>query len=151
MSVDSQRLIEFFNMFNHLWSAPLQITLGLVLLWQQLGIATLAGMLIMLILIPFNAYITTKMRFVQMLIMKEKDKRVKLMNEILNGIKVLKLYAWENSFRDRVMAYREKEVKSLNKMAYLNAGMNFTFSVAPFFVSNHFLSQNISQNLLFKY
>jgi ABC-type multidrug transport system fused ATPase/permease subunit len=151
MSVDSQRLIEFFNTFNNLWAAPLQITLGLVLLWQQLGIATLAGMLTMLILIPFNAYITTKMRFVQILIMKEKDKRVKLMNEILNGIKVLKLYAWENSFRDQVMAYRDKETKSLNTMAYLNAAMVFTFSTAPFFVSNHLLSQKLSQNLQFKY
>jgi len=74
------------------------------------------------------------MRFVQMLIMKEKDKRVKLMNEILNGIKVLKLYAWENSFRDQVMGYRDKETKSLKTMAYLNAGMVFTFSTAPFFV-----------------
>jgi len=56
------------------------------------------------------------------------------MNEILNGIKVLKLYAWENSFRDQVMGYREKEVKYLNKTAYLSGAMIFTFTSAPFFV-----------------
>ena len=33
--------------------------------------------------------------------MKDKDKRVKLMDEILNGIKVLKLYAWEPSLGSR--------------------------------------------------
>ncbi|CAG2120145.1 unnamed protein product, partial [Medioppia subpectinata] len=134
MSVDSQRIVEFINMFNHLWSAPLQIILGLVLLWQQLGVATLAGMTLMLVLVPFNAYITTKMRFVQMAIMREKDKRVKLMSEILNGIKVLKLYAWETSFRDLAMTYRSKECLSLKSMAYLNAAMVFTFSAAPFFI-----------------
>ena len=100
-------------MVNTLWAAPLQIVIALILLWQQLGIATLAGMIFMIILLPFNGYITTRMRNIQILMMKEKDKRVKLMNEILNGIKVLKLYAWENSFRDQVMGYREKEVKSL--------------------------------------
>jgi ABC-type bacteriocin/lantibiotic exporter with double-glycine peptidase domain len=121
-------------MVNTLWAAPLQIVIALILLWQQLGIATLAGMIFMIILLPSYGYITTRMRNIQILMMKEKDKRVKLMNEILNGIKVLKLYAWENSFRDQVMGYREKEVKSLNAMAYLNGGMVFTFFSAPFFV-----------------
>ncbi len=134
MSVDSQRIIDFFFTFNFIWSAPLQIVIALILLWQQLGIATLAGMIFMIILVPFNGYLTTRMRNIQILIMKEKDKRVKLMNEILNGIKVLKLYAWENSFRDRVMGYREKEVKSLNTLAYLDGGVFFTFFSAPFFV-----------------
>lgn len=128
-------------MFNTLWAAPLQIILGLVLLWQQLGAATITGMVIMILLVPFNAFITTKMRFVQMMIMKEKDKRVKLMNEILNGIKVLKLYAWETSFRDIVQAFRGKKCEQLNRMAYLNATMVFTFSSAPFFVRyNHLLN-----------
>jgi ABC-type multidrug transport system fused ATPase/permease subunit len=134
MSVDSQRMIDFLLTVNTLWSAPLQITIALIFLWQQLGIATLAGIVFMIILLPFNGYITTKMRNIQILMMKEKDKRVKLMNEILNGIKVLKLYAWENSFRDRVMGYREKEIKSLYNMAYLDGGIVFTFVSAPFFV-----------------
>ncbi len=74
-----------------------------------------------------------------MLMMREKDKRAKLMNEILNGIKVLKLYAWENSFRDQVQGFREKETKSLKTMAYLNASMVFTFSAAPIFVRLSFI------------
>jgi ABC-type bacteriocin/lantibiotic exporter with double-glycine peptidase domain len=134
MSVDSQRMVDFFLMVNTMWSAPMQIVIALILLWQQLGIATIAGMILMIILLPFNGYITTKMRNIQILMMKEKDKRVKLMNEILNGIKVLKFYAWENSFRDQVLGYRGKEVKLLNSTAYLIGAMAFTFASAPFFV-----------------
>ncbi len=107
MSVDSQRVIELFVMVNNFWSAPLQISIALILLWQQLGMATLAGMIFMIILLPLNGYVTTRMKTIQTLLMKEKDKRVKLMSEILNGIKVLKLYAWENSFSHRVMGYRQ--------------------------------------------
>ena len=43
--------------------------------------------------------------------MKEKDGRIKLMTEILNGMKVLKLYAWEESFQGQVLGIRDREVK----------------------------------------
>ena len=39
--------------------------------------------------------------------MKAKDKRVKLMNEILGGVKVLKLYGWEPSFMKQVLDIRD--------------------------------------------
>lgn len=66
--------------------------------------------------------------------MKNKDERVKLMNEILSGIKVLKLYAWEPSFEEQVQKIREKEIKVLKDAAYLNAGTSFIWSCAPFLV-----------------
>ena len=43
--------------------------------------------------------------------MREKDNRIKMMNEILNGMKVLKLYAWETSFQDIVATIRGREVQ----------------------------------------
>ncbi len=41
--------------------------------------------------------------------MKEKDVRVKKMNELLQGMKILKLYAWEQSFLDEVDSIRQEE------------------------------------------
>ena len=35
---------------------------------------------------------------------------MRVMNEILNGIKILKLYAWEESFEDKVNVIRNREV-----------------------------------------
>lgn len=67
--------------------------------------------------------------------MKSKDDRIKLMNEILNGIKVLKLYAWELAFREKVLEIRQKELKILKKSAYLAAMGTFTWVCAPFLVS----------------
>lgn len=66
--------------------------------------------------------------------MQYKDSRIKLMNEILNGMKVLKLYAWENSFRDKVLAIRQKELNVLRKMAYLGALSTMAWTSAPFLV-----------------
>lgn len=67
--------------------------------------------------------------------MRNKDKRTKLMNEILSGIKVLKLYAWETSFMRRIDNLRNKELESLRKQAWLSGFMVFAFTSAPFLVS----------------
>ncbi|KAG1680871.1 Multidrug resistance-associated protein 1 [Nymphon striatum] len=64
--------------------------------------------------------------------MSLKDDRTKVMNEILNGIKVLKLYAWENPFTNSVLDIRSKEIGVLRKLAYLNAAMILTWTTAPF-------------------
>lgn len=67
--------------------------------------------------------------------MKSKDSRIKLMNEMLNSIKVLKLYAWELAFKDKVSEIRERELSVLKKAAYLGAMSTFTWVCAPFLVS----------------
>ena len=57
------------------------------------------------------------------------------MNEILSGIKVLKLYAWEPSFEDLIKDTREKELSFLRAAAIYNAGTEFIWSLAPFMVT----------------
>lgn len=135
MAVDAQRFMDLTAYINMLWSAPLQIGLALYFLWDLLGPSVLAGLAVMIILIPVNGVIANKVKTLQIRQMKNKDERVKLMNEILSGIKVLKLYAWEPSFEDQVLQIREKEIKVLKEAAYLNAGTSFIWSCAPFMVS----------------
>ncbi|XP_076024056.1 ATP-binding cassette sub-family C member 3 isoform X2 [Genypterus blacodes] len=135
MSVDAQRFMDLVAFLNMLWSAPLQIMLALYFLWQNLGPSVLAGVAVMILLIPLNAVIAMKTRAYQVEQMQYKDSRIKLMNEILNGIKVLKLYAWENSFKEKVLAIRQKELNVLRKMAYLGALSTMAWTSAPFLVA----------------
>lgn len=135
MSVDAQRFMDLTAYINMIWSAPLQIILALCFLWDILGPAVLAGLAVLLILIPINILITNRLKTLQIRQMKYKDDRVKLMNEVLNGIKVLKLYAWEPSFEEQILKIRMKEIKVLKETAYLNSGTSFIWSFAPFLVS----------------
>ncbi|XP_061612365.1 ATP-binding cassette sub-family C member 3 isoform X4 [Phyllopteryx taeniolatus] len=135
MSVDAQRFMDLTTFLNMLWSAPLQIMLTLYFLWQNLGPSVLAGVAVMILLIPFNAVIAMKSRAYQVEQMQHKDSRIKLMNEILNGIKVLKLYAWENSFKEKVLAIRQKELDVLKKASYLGALSTMAWTSAPFMVA----------------
>uniref|UniRef100_A0A8C3D0Y7 Multidrug resistance-associated protein 1 n=1 Tax=Cairina moschata TaxID=8855 RepID=A0A8C3D0Y7_CAIMO len=127
MSVDAQRFMDLATYINMIWSAPLQVILALYLLWRNLGPSVLAGVAVMILLVPINAVMKAQM--------KSKDNRIKLMNEILNGIKVLKLYAWELAFREKVLEIRQKELKVLKKSAYLAAMATFTWVCAPFLVA----------------
>lgn len=90
MSVDCERLDDMAGYLWMFWSAPLQITIALVLLWGQLGAAVLTGVTIMVLLIPLNAFLAVKSRRYQVQQMKLKDARIKLMNEVLTGMKVIK-------------------------------------------------------------
>uniref|UniRef100_A0A8C3TEE3 ATP binding cassette subfamily C member 3 n=1 Tax=Chelydra serpentina TaxID=8475 RepID=A0A8C3TEE3_CHESE len=135
MSVDAQRFMDLVTFLNMLWSAPLQICLALYFLWQTLGPSVLAGVAVMILLIPLNAAIAIKTRAFQVEQMRYKDSRIKLMNEILNGIKVLKLYAWEPSFQEKVLEIRKNELRVLKKAAYLNSLSTFAWISAPFLVA----------------
>ncbi|RZC38992.1 multidrug resistance-associated protein 1 [Asbolus verrucosus] len=135
MSVDAQKFIDLTAYINMIWSAPLQIILSLYFLWDILGPSVLAGLAVMIILIPVNGYIANKVKVLQIKQMKNKDERVKLMNEVLSGIKVLKLYAWEPSFEKQILKIRTKEIQVLKEAAYMNAGTSFIWSCAPFLVA----------------
>lgn len=135
MSVDAQRFMDLATYINMIWSAPLQVILALYLLWRNLGPPILAGVAVMVFMVPVNAVMAMKTKTYQVAHMKSKDNRIKLMNEILNGIKVLKLYAWELAFKDKVLAIRQEELKVLKKSAYLAAVGTFTWVCTPFLVA----------------
>ncbi|XP_008945689.1 PREDICTED: canalicular multispecific organic anion transporter 2 [Merops nubicus] len=146
MSVDAQRFMDLMTFLNMLWSAPLQIFLALYFLWETLGPSVLAGVAVMVLLIPFNSAIAMKTRAFQVEQMRYKDARIKLMNEILGGIKVLKLYAWEPSFSEKVLEIRKNELRVLKKSAYLNSLSTFAWISAPFLVALTTFSVYVSVN-----
>ena len=89
MSVDAQRIGDILPYINDIWSSPLQISLALYFLYQTLGVAVFAGVGTMVLLVPVNIVVAKKVGKLEVKQMKFKDQRVKLMNEILSGIKVI--------------------------------------------------------------
>lgn len=88
MSVDAQRFMDTVTYLNMVWSAPLQIVLSLIFLYLTMGPSIFAGFAVMVIMLPVNAFLGAQARKLQVKQMKEKDSRIKLVNEVLNGIKV---------------------------------------------------------------
>ncbi|OQV17378.1 Canalicular multispecific organic anion transporter 2 [Hypsibius exemplaris] len=135
MSVDAQRFMEFMAYVQMLWSGPVQMGLSIYFLYDLLGVPVFAGLGTLLVVFFANAFLVGKSRSLQIVQMKEKDGRIKMMSEILNGIKVLKLYAWEKSFQQQVTDIRERELTTLRKAAYLGALGYFSWILSPFLVA----------------
>uniref|UniRef100_A0A8C3PGH3 Uncharacterized protein n=1 Tax=Chrysemys picta bellii TaxID=8478 RepID=A0A8C3PGH3_CHRPI len=131
MSADAQQLMELTVNLNLLWSAPFQILMAIVFLWQELGPSVLAGVAVLVLVIPINAFVAAKVKHQ----MKNTDQRVKLLNEILHGIKILKLYAWEPSYQKKVVEIREHEIDVLKSSGYLTTFSMLTLTCIPFMVS----------------
>jgi ATP-binding cassette subfamily C (CFTR/MRP) protein 1 len=135
MSIDTQRIMDVILSLNLLWSSPLTIGLSIYSLWAYLGPSALAGLAVMILLIPVNAWLSARMKKFQIANMRYKDQRMKAMNEVLEGVKVLKLYAWEPSFEQQVNDIRDREVDNLKQLSYLGAVQTFLFNATPFFVA----------------
>ncbi|CAJ0833868.1 2766_t:CDS:10 [Entrophospora sp. SA101] len=136
MSVDAQRFMDLCTYLHIIWSGPLQIFLALYLLYETMGASIFAGVGVMLMMLPVNAFLAGKMRTLQKKQMVNKDERIRLMNEILNGIKVIKLYAWESAFLRKIFHVRnDLELETLKKLGYLSSLQVFTWSSTPFLVS----------------
>uniref|UniRef100_A0A5K3FLF1 ABC transmembrane type-1 domain-containing protein n=1 Tax=Mesocestoides corti TaxID=53468 RepID=A0A5K3FLF1_MESCO len=96
MSIDAQRFCALMLNIHALWSAPLQVAVAIYLLWGELGPSVLAGIGILLAMIPINAFVARKSKILQEKQLKTTDSRIKLISEILNGIRVLLLTSYSS-------------------------------------------------------
>lgn len=62
MATDTQQLMDLMTNINLLWSAPFQILMAVSLLWQELGPAVLAGVAVLVFVIPMNALVANRMK-----------------------------------------------------------------------------------------
>uniref|UniRef100_A0A663EE58 MRP1 protein n=1 Tax=Aquila chrysaetos chrysaetos TaxID=223781 RepID=A0A663EE58_AQUCH len=62
ISADAQQLMELTVNINLLWSAPFQIIMAVVFLWKEVGPSVLAGVALLLLVIPINALIAAKVK-----------------------------------------------------------------------------------------
>ncbi|KAE8913580.1 Multidrug resistance-associated protein 1 [Phytophthora fragariae] len=135
MSIDAQRLQELSTYINSVWFSLFQIVVACYLLWKQIGPATFAGVAVIILMLPVTAGISKLMRRLQLKLMEVKDERIKICNEVLAGMKVIKLQAWEHSFTKRVLEYRSEELSKLKTYIYARSGSMTLFSAIPSLVT----------------
>uniref|UniRef100_A0A8C6V259 ATP-binding cassette sub-family C member 10 n=1 Tax=Naja naja TaxID=35670 RepID=A0A8C6V259_NAJNA len=102
---------------------------------KPVGIAFLGGLALAVLLVPINKVIANCIMEKNKEMLKHKDIRVKLMTELLGGMRVIKFYAWEPHFDARVKACRAKELKSLRAIKYLDAVCVYLWAALPVVVS----------------
>lgn len=136
MAVDAQRLQDLTQFAQQTWSAPFQVTICMISLYQLVGWSMMAGVGVMIAMVPLNGIVARFMKKLQKEQMKNKDTRSRLIAEIVAMMKSIKLYSWGAAFMNKLNYVRnEQELKTLRKIGAAQAVANFTWSTTPFLVS----------------
>ncbi len=116
MSIDSFKVAEICAYLHFLWAAtPVQLVMAVLLLYNVLGFSSLAGIGLMILLLPLNLCIARSFNTAQKRIMAATDKRIHATNEVLQNIRIIKYFAWEQRFQATVNEKRKVELSALWK------------------------------------
>ncbi|XP_051818609.1 ATP-binding cassette sub-family C member 9 isoform X1 [Antechinus flavipes] len=139
VAIETNQLMWFLFLCPNLWAMPVQIIMGVILLYNLLGLSALVGAAVIVLLAPIQYFIATKLAEAQKSTLDYSTERLKKTNEILKGIKLLKLYAWEHIFCKSVEETRMKELTSLKTFAlytslsiFMNAAIPIAAVLATF-------------------
>ncbi|KAM8873018.1 ATP-binding cassette sub-family C member 4 [Synchiropus picturatus] len=131
LSNDVNKFDDVTIFLHYLWVGPLQAAAVTGLLWQEIGPSCLAGMVVLLFLMPVQTLfgrLFSKFRSKTAILT---DSRIRTMNEVVSGMRIIKMYAWEKPFAALVSEVRRKEISKIMLSSYLR-GLN----MASFFCAS---------------
>ncbi|CAH0600505.1 unnamed protein product [Chrysodeixis includens] len=122
LSNDIARFDYAFMFLHYLWIVPIQAAVVLYFLYDVAGYAPFVGLFgVVIFILPLQAALTKLTAVIRRSTAKRTDKRIKLMNEIINGIQVIKMYAWEKPFQLVVKLARAYEMTALKKSIFVRS------------------------------
>ncbi|TWW64058.1 Multidrug resistance-associated protein 4 [Takifugu flavidus] len=131
LSNDVNRFDEVTIFLHFLWVGPLQAAIVVALLWAEIGPSCLAGMGVLMFLMPMQTMFGRLFSKFRSKTATLTDSRIRTMNEVVSGIRIIKMYAWEKPFAALVSNIRSKEISKVMKSSYLR-GLN----MASFFCAS---------------
>ncbi|KAH9804136.1 ABC transporter C family member 3 [Citrus sinensis] len=135
MTVDAERVADFSWYIHDPWLVLFEVALSILILYKNLGIASLAALFGTVIVMLVNIPLGRVQENFQDKLMKSKDERMKATSEILRNMRILKLQGWEMKFLSKIINLRKRETGWLKKYVYTSAISSFVFWGAPTFVS----------------
>ncbi|KAJ1304670.1 hypothetical protein OPQ81_005809 [Rhizoctonia solani] len=121
ISADCTRLDFASGFFHVIWTGPIEIIIGIALLIHNLGYSALVGLGVLVIGIPIQAVIVSRMIQARRTTVQLTDKRVRLLQEILQGIRLLVLFGWQGHYGEKVLGFRRRELVRIRKIALYRA------------------------------
>lgn len=114
MSVDSFKIAEITAYLHFLCAAaPTQLIVAIVLLWQVMGLSAIPGLVVMVFLLPINYGLARGFSITSKRILAATDKRINVTNEVLQNIRIIKYFAWEQRFGRIIDEKRYAELRAL--------------------------------------
>ncbi|KAJ2847340.1 Transporter of the ATP-binding cassette (ABC) [Coemansia brasiliensis] len=135
MAVDAHKVSEVSAYLHTLYQLPAEIVITVLMLYQLLGIASMGGLATIIVLVPIQWKLVSIWSVYQSQLMKASDRRMSMMNEILQGVRIIKFFAWEPQFEQQVASVRGGELNVLRKRYLVFSYSILLFFMAPVFVT----------------
>ncbi|KAG0061844.1 hypothetical protein BGZ90_003357 [Linnemannia elongata] len=135
MSTDISRIDSAMMPFSILFSAPTFILIIMGILVYMMGPAALLGAVLLMLLNPIQAWGTARLGPVRKKASQFTDSRIKLSSEILQGVKVIKFFTWENNFLSKLAGIRVEELALVRRIFRNRSLLITTSSAVPIFAS----------------
>ena len=135
MSTDTYRVDQASGMFHLVWTAPVAITITLVVLLINLTYSALAGFALLVIGIPLLTKAIKLLFKRRRAINKITDQRVSLTQEILQAVRFVKYFGWESSFLERIGQIRKREIRAIQLLLTIRNAINAVSMSLPIFAS----------------
>ncbi|KAF0749477.1 putative multidrug resistance-associated protein lethal(2)03659, partial [Aphis craccivora] len=155
ISNDVNRIDLAFRFIQFLWIGPLQTILVTYFLWQEIGVSSIIGITVFLAFVPLQGWFGKKTSDYRSKIAPRTDERVRLMNEIISGIQVIKMYTWEKPFAMLVEYARKMEIKQIKGASWIRVFLqsfrifHFRFALFISILSYVLLGNNINTQKVF--
>ncbi|XP_055306698.1 ATP-binding cassette sub-family C member 4-like [Sitodiplosis mosellana] len=121
LSNDVNRFDWVTVFLNSMWTAPLLTLIVGALLWAEIGYAGMIGIVIVFIVVPIQSYTGKLSSIYRLQTALRTDERVRFMDEVISGVQVIKMYAWEKPFTKLINYARQMELKIVRKSSYVRA------------------------------
>ncbi|KAI1320479.1 hypothetical protein EDD11_000864 [Mortierella claussenii] len=135
MSTDTTRIDLLTGYFHILWTAPLMVILILIMLLVNLGPTALVGFFFLTMFGPIQAKIVQSLSVIRRKSTLITDARVKLTQEVLQGMRVIKFYGWEEAFLGKLEDLRTKELKYVRTLLISRSGIAAVNLTVPVFAA----------------
>ncbi|XP_060715255.1 ATP-binding cassette sub-family C member 12 [Tachysurus vachellii] len=131
LTSDGYRMFEAMLFGTFLLCIPILLIVCIIYSCYILGYTALIGIVTYLIFIPVQFLTGLLIRVFRKKTVSVTDKRVRTMNEVLTCIKLIKMYAWEESFEKKIIDIRKHEKLLLEKAGYIQSVNSSMTAVVP--------------------
>ncbi|KAF3198093.1 hypothetical protein TWF106_001072 [Orbilia oligospora] len=135
MGTDTWRVDQATSWSHMVWTSPIQIFVCIALLVVNVGVSALAGLGLLFVLVPFIAWAISTLAKRRKAMNHITDKRVSLTQEILQGVRFVKLFGWEESFLKELGTLRHREVRAIQFLLAIRSAVNAVSMSLPVFAS----------------
>ncbi|WVQ70586.1 hypothetical protein IAR50_000105 [Cryptococcus sp. DSM 104548] len=130
MSGDTTRISNTFSSAYFIYSAPFEIIVASLLGWSAF-----AGIVVLIVAVPLNSFVSKRSVKITQDLLKARDKRIGVMNELIGAIQFIKFFAWIEQWKARASTARANEMRQMVRSLVNGIWFSLLWSLAPILVT----------------